>query len=96
MEFRGEYKKVPLWAGSHHELLDGSGYPDKLSGDDIPWETRLLTIIDIYDALTAEDRPYKPPMPPEKAFDVLRDMSSNGKLDAQLLESFFKSGAWKK
>ncbi len=96
MEFRGEYKKVPFWAGSHHEFIDGSGYPDKLGGNEIPWETRLLTIIDIYDALTAEDRPYKPPMPPEKAFAVLRDMSAGGKLDSEILESFCESGVWKK
>lgn len=96
MEFRGDYKKVPLWASSHHELLDGSGYPDKLTAEAIPWETRLLTIVDIYDALTAEDRPYKPPMPPEKAFAILRDMSKDGKIDSDILESFYKSGAWKR
>lgn len=96
MEFRGEYANVPLWAGGHHELIDGSGYPEHLRGKEIPWQTRLLTIIDIYDALTAEDRPYKPPMPPEKAFAILRDMAANGKLDSQILESFFRSEAWKK
>lgn len=96
VEFRGDYKKVPLWAGGHHELLDGSGYPQHLQGEQIPWETRLLTIIDIYDALTAEDRPYKPPMPPEKAFSVLRDMAQNGKIDGEILNSFYESGAWQK
>lgn len=94
MEFRGEYKNVPLWASGHHEFLDGSGYPEKLAGDDIPWETRLLTVLDIYDALTAEDRPYKPPVAPEKAFAVLRDMVQEGKLDGSIVESFFESGAW--
>ncbi|SEK80430.1 PAS domain S-box-containing protein [Ruminococcus sp. YRD2003] len=96
MEFRGEYKQVPKWAAGHHELLDGSGYPDKLNADSIPWETRLLTIIDVYDALTAEDRPYKPPLPPEKAFAILRDMSAHGKVDGGILESFYQSGAWKR
>jgi HD-GYP domain-containing protein (c-di-GMP phosphodiesterase class II) len=76
-------------------MLDGSGYPAHLQSDAIPWETRLLTILDIYDALTAEDRPYKPPLPPEKAFAILRDMASNGKIDAEILESFYASGAWK-
>ena len=52
----------------HHELLNGKGYPDHKKGDEIPNEVRILTIIDVYDALTAEDRPYKPPMPVEKAF----------------------------
>lgn len=94
MEFRGEYKPVPLWAAGHHELLDGSGYPEHLQGNEISWETRLLTIIDIYDALTAEDRPYKPPVQPEKAFAILRDMAEKGKVDLQILNSFFESQAW--
>ncbi len=92
VEFRGDYKPVPKWAAGHHGLLDGSGYPDHLSGDMIPWETRLLTIIDIYDALTAEDRPYKPP---DKAFAILRDMADAGKIDSGILKDFIKSGAWK-
>lgn len=96
VEFRGDYRPVPKWAAGHHELLDGSGYPDHLTGDQIPWETRLLTIIDVYDALTAEDRPYKPPMPPEKAFAILQDMAANGKIDAEILNSFIDSGAWKR
>ena len=95
VEFRGDYKPVPKWASCHHELLDGSGYPEHLKGESIPWETRLLTILDVYDALTAEDRPYKPPMPPEKAFSILRDMAQNGKLDGEILQSFYESGAWK-
>lgn len=94
MEFTGDYKPVPLWAGGHHELLDGSGYPDHLKADMIPWETRLLTIIDVYDALTAEDRPYKPPMAPEKAFAVLEDMAEHGKIDREILDGFRESNAW--
>lgn len=95
MEFRGIYREVPFWAAGHHEMLDGSGYPDKLTAKDIPWETRLLTVIDIYEALTAKDRPYKPPVSSEKAFEILRDMCSAGKLDGDVLESFYVSGAWK-
>lgn len=94
MEFTGDYKPVPLWAGGHHELMDGSGYPDHIKADMIPWETRLLTIIDIYDALTAEDRPYKPPMAPEKAFAILEDMAEHGKIDKDIFESFRESNAW--
>ena len=96
MEFRGDYKPVPKWAAGHHELLDGSGYPNHLTEEEIPWETRLLTIIDVYDALTAEDRPYKPPMPSEKAFAILNDMAEHGKIDKQILESFRESEAWKR
>lgn len=95
MNFEGPYKDVPDWAGKHHELLDGSGYPNKVNGEVITWETRLLTILDIYDALTAEDRPYKPPLSAEKAFEILRDMANNGKIDLNVLEDFIKSEAWK-
>lgn len=96
MNFRGIYENVPFWAGAHHELLNGAGYPNHLEGDEIPNEVRLLTILDIYDALTAEDRPYKPPMPSEKAFSILHSMQEEGRLDAHMLELFEQSGAWKR
>ena len=94
MEFVGEYKKVPEWASKHHELLDGSGYPDRIRAEDLPWETRLLTIVDIFDALTADDRPYKPPMPPEEAFRIIKDLADKGKLDKEIVDSFYRSNAW--
>ena len=67
-----------------------------MSGDQLPNESRLLTIIDVYDALTAEDRPYKPPMPAEKAFGILGNMRDDGQIDGELLEKFIASEAWKK
>ena len=94
MEFVGEYKKVPEWASEHHECLDGSGYPNGLAGKEVPWEARLLSVVDIFDALTADDRPYKPPMPPEKAFMILNDMAEHGKLDKEIVQSFYESNAW--
>lgn len=96
MNFVGKYVNVPEWAGRHHEYLDGSGYPDGLTAEDISWETRVLTIVDIYDALTADDRPYKPPMSPEKAFSILEEMRDAGKIDGEILEDFKVSGAWRK
>ena len=69
----------------HHEFLDGTGYPDGLSGDQISYTVRLLTIVDIYAALI-DRRPYKDPMPKEKAFEIMRSMK--GKLDMPLLEAF--------
>jgi hypothetical protein len=59
VRFPKKFRMVPVWAASHHEFLDGKGYPDRLAGDDIPEEVRIVTILDIYDALTARDRPYK-------------------------------------
>ncbi len=96
MHFEGLYKHVPEWAAGHHEFLDGSGYPDHLQAKDIPKEVRFLTIIDVFDALTAEDRPYKPPMPPEKAFGILDSMAEEGKIDKDILQMFKDSNAWKK
>ena len=94
MGFSGEYEEVCLWAAGHHEYLDGSGYPRKLKGEEIPWQARLITILDVYDSLTADDRPYKPPMAPQKAFRILEDMCEEGKLDTEMLKSFLESKAW--
>lgn len=94
VSFEGDYKQVVGWASSHHELLNGRGYPKGLSEEDIPSEVRLLTILDVYDALTAEDRPYKPPMPREKALAILDDMAKYHEVDSQVLAWFKESGAW--
>lgn len=72
----------------HHEMLDGSGYPDGLRGDQISDPVRLLTVCDIYAALT-ERRPYKAPLPPEEALRILNGMS--GKLEPALLSAFAQS-----
>lgn len=93
--FSKEYKRVPLWASSHHEFLDGTGYPHHLKGKDIPFEVRILTILDIFDALTADDRPYKPGIPVEQALLILSDMAEReGKLDAILTKQFTESRCW--
>ncbi len=96
MNFKGIYKDVPHMAGSHHEYVDGTGYPNHIGGEDLSDEIRLLTVLDIYDALTAEDRPYKPPIEPAKAFGILYSMADEGKLDKRIVELFEKSRAWSK
>ena len=88
------YSPVPRWAGAHHELLNGKGYPAHLTAEDIPQEVRLLTILDVFEALTAHDRPYKPPMPVEKALSILRSMAEEGSIDGALLGLFERSRAW--
>ncbi len=85
IEFGDNYNKVRYYAGAHHEYLDGSGYPNHLKGDEIEIPVRLLTIMDVYDSLTAADRPYKKPMPKEKAFSILEEMADEGKLDKKLV-----------
>ena len=82
---------VPHIAGAHHEKLDGSGYPKGLVGDAIPCASRIMTVCDIYDALTASDRPYKPAMPLERALDILKSEAQSGLLDAELVELFIAS-----
>ena len=96
MKFNGKNKNIMEWASSHHEYLDGSGYSEHKKEEELPMEVRLLTVIDIYDALTAENRPYKRPMNAEKAFEILRSMCREGKLDGRVVEEFYRSGAWQK
>jgi HD-GYP domain-containing protein (c-di-GMP phosphodiesterase class II) len=87
-------RNVPEIAGAHHEKLDGTGYPKQLKGDAIPVPARMMAISDIYDALTASDRPYKKAMPPEKALDILASDVKRGQLDGELLEIFVGARVW--
>jgi HD-GYP domain-containing protein (c-di-GMP phosphodiesterase class II) len=79
---------IPEIAYGHHEKLDGSGYPRGLTGDQIPLQARMMTISDIYDALTAQDRPYKRAVSPAIALDILHNEARQGKLDGDLLDIF--------
>ena len=82
------YAEVPRIAGLHHEKLDGSGYPHGLRGEQIPLPTRIMTVCDIFDALTARDRPYKKAVPLERALDILALEVAAGKLDDELVRLF--------
>ena len=84
-------REVPEIAGAHHEKLDGSGYPKQLKGDQIPIPARMMAIADIYDALTASDRPYKKAMPVEKALDIVGSEVKRGQLDQELFDVFVQS-----
>ena len=79
---------IPEIAYGHHEKLDGSGYPRGLAGEDIPIQARMMTISDIYDALTAQDRPYKKAVATGTALDILHEEAAQGKLDKDLLDVF--------
>jgi HD-GYP domain-containing protein (c-di-GMP phosphodiesterase class II) len=85
---------LPDIAFAHHEKLDGTGYPRRLSGATIPVQSRMMTISDIYDALTAGDRPYKRALPVERALDILGAEAKAGKIDAGLFRVFVESEAW--
>ena len=88
--------RIPTIAGSHHEKLDGSGYPRGLKGEEIRIESRMMTIADIFDALTASDRPYKKAVPLEKALDILGFEVKDGKCDKELLRIFVESKVWQR
>ncbi len=83
-----ELARVPELAWLHHEKLDGSGYPRGLRGEEIPPPARMMTICDIYDALSAADRPYKRAVARDAAIDILRKEAARGALDRDLLEIF--------
>ncbi len=85
------WSHVPELAYGHHEQLDGTGYPRGLKGIEIVPQVRMLTISDIFDALTANDRPYKPAMPVDRALDILvREFADRGKIDRDLLDVFIE------
>ena len=85
INFTEKYDKVRRIAANHHEYLDGSGYPNGLKGDQLDLLTRIITVCDIFDSLTADDRPYKGPMPVNRAFAILKDMVAEGKLDESVV-----------
>jgi HD-GYP domain-containing protein (c-di-GMP phosphodiesterase class II) len=79
---------IPDIVYGHHEKLDGSGYPRRLAGSQIPVQARMMTICDIYDALVAQDRPYKRAVPTHAALEILHAEAGEGKLDQDLLDVF--------
>jgi HD-GYP domain-containing protein (c-di-GMP phosphodiesterase class II) len=86
-----ELAQVPDIAFAHHEKLNGKGYPRGLGAAAIPVQTRIMAIADIYDALTAADRPYKRAVSPERALDILTAEADAGELDADLLATFIEA-----
>ncbi len=89
------FARVPLIAGAHHERLNGTGYPHRLRGEEIPLQSKMMSVADIFDALTASDRPYKRAVPLEKALDILGLEVKDGHLDGELVRLFIESESWK-
>ncbi len=83
-----DLNSVAAIAYAHHEKLNGRGYPRKLSAADIPVQSRMMTVSDIYDALTASDRPYKRAVPTDRALDILKMEVKDGLLDRELVDVF--------
>lgn len=90
------FRRVPQIAGAHHERLNGTGYPNRLHADEIPVQSKMMSISDIYDALTASDRPYKRAVPVERALDILEFSVKDGHLDPELVRIFREARIWER
>ena len=86
-----ELRNIPLIAKAHHEKLDGSGYPYRMKSEEIPFQAKMMTISDIYDALTARDRPYKRAVPVERALDIIGQEVKSQLLDPVLFQLFVEA-----
>ena len=82
------FARVAEIAGAHHEKLDGTGYPHGRCAHEIPLQSKIMTIADIYDALTARDRPYKKAMPADRALGILDLEVKSGHVDDELVRIF--------
>jgi len=91
-----ELKQIPEIARAHHEKLNGTGYPYKLTEAQIPVPTKMMTICDIFDALTASDRPYKRAVPIDRALSILEDCVRAGELDPDLYRLFRQEKVYKR
>ena len=90
-----EISFIPDIARAHHEKLDGTGYPFKLTAPEIPVQSRMMTISDIYDALSASDRPYKKAVPPARALNIIESEVKSQLLDPDLFRIFLDHQIWK-
>jgi HD-GYP domain-containing protein (c-di-GMP phosphodiesterase class II) len=88
------FRRVPIIAGAHHEKLNGTGYPNRLRAEEIPLQSKLMSISDIFDALTANDRPYKRAVPVDKALDILGFEVKDKHLDGDLVKIFQEARVW--
>ncbi|BCN24245.1 hypothetical protein VYA_14370 [Vibrio alfacsensis] len=94
LPFPPELRRVPRYASTHHETLKGTGYPRKLTADDLSIPERILVIADIFEALTAADRPYKKAKPVSVAIDIMYKMALDDHLDMELFMLFLESGVY--
>ncbi|MBW2454424.1 MAG: hypothetical protein JRI68_07930, partial [Deltaproteobacteria bacterium] len=91
-----KFRRVAQIAGAHHERLDGTGYPKRLHGSEIPLQSKIMTVNDIFDALTAADRPYKKAVPLARALDILDMEVKQGHIDGELVRILVASKTWEK
>ncbi len=94
LPFPKKLAKVPEYAGGHHEKLDGSGYPFGLTAEQLSLQARIMAVADIFEALTAKDRPYKKPMKLSTAISILEKMSDANHIDSNIYKLFINSGLY--
>ncbi|MBL0194436.1 MAG: GAF domain-containing protein [Myxococcales bacterium] len=87
-------RRVPHIAGAHHERVNGTGYPNRLRSEEIPVQSKMMSVTDIFDALTASDRPYKKAVPLERAIDILEYSVKDGHVDGDLVRIFKEARCW--
>lgn len=92
LPFSKTLQKVPEYAGGHHEKLNGEGYPLKLNAEQLPLQARILAVADIFEALTASDRPYRKPMPLSQALKIMGFMVKDGELDMKIVDLVQENG----
>ena len=90
------FRRVPQIAGAHHERVNGTGYPNRLRAEEIPVQSKMMSISDIFDALTASDRPYKKAVPVERAIDILEYGVKDQHLDPELVRIFREARVWER
>jgi len=95
LPFPKKLSQVPEYAGGHHEMMDGSGYPYGLKGDQLPLQARIMAIADIFESLTAKDRPYKKPMKLSETLKILSSLRQNNKIDPDIYDLFISSNLYK-
>ena len=88
-------QNVPEYAGGHHERMDGTGYPRGLKREQMSWQARIMGIADIFEALTAHDRPYKTGMPLSQALGILQGFKERGHIDPDLYEVFVRQQVYR-
>nr|WP_285903245.1 HD domain-containing phosphohydrolase [Alkalimarinus sediminis] len=95
LPFPKQMKAIPEIAGGHHEKMDGTGYPKRLHRDDMPVSARMMAIADIFEALTASDRPYKKAKTLSEAIKIMGFMKQDNHIDPDLFELFLTSGVYR-
>jgi HD-GYP domain-containing protein (c-di-GMP phosphodiesterase class II) len=91
LPFPRKLANVPIYSAGHHEKLDGSGYPGGFSKEDLPLQTKIMAVVDIFEALTATDRPYRKPLKLSEAVKIMGFMKKDNHIDPDIYDLFIGS-----